>query len=322
MGGVWHSHVPPIHTNKIASFLSLCYTCPRRNKRREPFIVASDTSNMQNPFIVGERIYLRPLEPAQDNHLYSTWMNDEEIRRYFSIYPTSDTRGKERLEQLYKDGKHIIFGVSLNSDNRLIGLVGLKDINYINQSAEFYVIIGNRSVWVHMVVFGGFAASALRDRIIDCDAKVLITADGSYRGGKVIELKHIADEAIAETPTIQKSIVVRHTGMEVPMKAGRDIYMDDLLADIPEATVVPCEPMDSEDLLYILYTSGSTGKPKGVVHVQGGHAVGVYATTKLVFDIKPSDVYWCTADVGWVTGHSYMVYGPLMNGATSVQFEG
>jgi RimJ/RimL family protein N-acetyltransferase len=106
-----------------------------------------DTSDMQNPFIVGERIYLRPLEPAQDNHLYSTWINDEEIRRYFSIYPTSDSRGKERLEQLYKDGKHIIFGVALSSDNRLIGLAGLKDINYINQTAEFYNIIGDRSVW-------------------------------------------------------------------------------------------------------------------------------------------------------------------------------
>jgi len=109
--------------------------------------MAHDTSNMQNPFIVGERIYLRPLEPAQYNHLYSTWINDEEICRYFSIYPTSDTRGKERLEQLYKDGKHIIFGVALNSDNCLIGLVGLKDINYINQTAEFYNIIGDRSVW-------------------------------------------------------------------------------------------------------------------------------------------------------------------------------
>lgn len=106
----------------------------------------SDTPDMQNPFIVGERIYLRPLEPAQDNHLYSTWMNDEEIRQYFSIYPTSDTRGKERLELLYKDGKHIIFGVVLKSDNRLIGLVGLKDINYINQTAEFYVIIGDRTI--------------------------------------------------------------------------------------------------------------------------------------------------------------------------------
>jgi acetyl-CoA synthetase len=174
----------------------------------------------------------------------------------------------------------------------------------------------------HMVVFGGFAASALRDRIIDCDAKVLITADGGFRGGKVIELKHIADEAIAETPAIQRAVVVRHTGMEVPMKAGRDIYMDELLADIPEATVVPCEPMDSEDLLYILYTSGSTGKPKGVVHVHGGYAVGTYATTRFVFDIKPSDVYWCTADVGWVTGHSYTIYGPLMNAATSILFEG
>jgi len=109
--------------------------------------MTQDTGHMQNPFIVGERIYLRPLEPAQDNHLYSTWMNDEEIRRYFSIYPTSDTRGRERLEHLYKDGKHIIFGVALNEDNRLIGLVGLKDINYINQSAEFYVIIGDRSAW-------------------------------------------------------------------------------------------------------------------------------------------------------------------------------
>jgi RimJ/RimL family protein N-acetyltransferase len=108
--------------------------------------MTADTARLQNPFIVGERIYLRPLEPGQDNHLYSTWMNDEEVRRYFSIYPTSDTRGRERLELLYKDGKHIIFGVCLNEDSRLIGLVGLKDINYINQSAEFYVIIGDRGI--------------------------------------------------------------------------------------------------------------------------------------------------------------------------------
>jgi len=173
-----------------------------------------------------------------------------------------------------------------------------------------------------MVVFGGFAASALRDRIIDCDAKVLITADGSHRGGKVIELKQIADEAVTSAPTVQNVVVVQHTGMEVPMKAGRDIYWSDLLADIPQDTVVPCEPMDSEDLLYILYTSGSTGKPKGVVHVQGGYAVATYATTKFVFDIKPSDVYWCTADIGWVTGHSYIIYGPLMNAATGILFEG
>ncbi|HZO73602.1 MAG TPA: acetate--CoA ligase [Ktedonobacteraceae bacterium] len=175
---------------------------------------------------------------------------------------------------------------------------------------------------IHTVVFGGFAASALRDRIIDAEAKAVITADGNYRGGKLIELKKITDEAVAETPTIEKVVVVRRLGNDVAMKAGRDIYLDDLLADIPENTVVPCEPMDSEDLLYILYTSGSTGKPKGVVHVHGGYGVGVYTTTKFVFDIKDDDVFWCTADVGWVTGHSYIIYGPLMNGTTNVMFEG
>jgi len=174
----------------------------------------------------------------------------------------------------------------------------------------------------HMVVFRGFAASSLRDRMNDCNAKVIITADGGYRGGKVIELKKIADEAILETPTIEKAVVIRHTGLEVPMTAGRDAYLDELLKDVPEDTVVPCEPMDSEDMLYILYTSGSTGKPKGVVHVQGGYAVGTYATTKFVFDIKPSDIFWCTADVGWVTGHSYTIYGPMMNAASIVLYEG
>ena len=175
---------------------------------------------------------------------------------------------------------------------------------------------------VHMVVFGGFAASSLRDRIIDCDAKVLITADGGFRGSKVIELKKIADEAVAETPTIEKVVVARRTGYNVSMTEGRDYYLDELLKDVPEDTHVPCEVMDSEDPLYILYTSGSTGKPKGVVHVQGGYAVGVYATTKFVFDIKPDDIFWCAADVGWVTGHSYILYGPLMNAATTILYEG
>ncbi|GHO55240.1 acetate--CoA ligase [Ktedonobacter robiniae] len=175
---------------------------------------------------------------------------------------------------------------------------------------------------VHTVIFGGFAANALRERINDAGAKVVITADGNYRGGKHIQLKKITDEALEETPTVEKVLVVRRLDSEINMQEGRDFYLDELFKEIPEDTVVPCEPMDSEDLLYILYTSGSTGKPKGVVHVQAGYAVGTYTTTKFVFDMKPEDVYWCSADIGWVTGHSYIVYGPLMNGATSVLFEG
>jgi acetyl-CoA synthetase len=172
------------------------------------------------------------------------------------------------------------------------------------------------------VVFGGFAAQALSDRINDAQAKVVITADANHRGGKLIELKKITDEALKDTPTIEHTIVIRRLGTNVNMQAGRDIYLHDLVADLPADTFVPCEQMDSEDTLYILYTSGSTGKPKGVVHVHGGYSVGVYATTKFVFDLKPDDIYWCAADIGWVTGHSYIVYGPLMNGATSVMFEG
>ncbi len=175
----------------------------------------------------------------------------------------------------------------------------------------------------HSVVFGGFAASALRDRIIDCQARILLTADGNYRGGKLVDLKKIADEAIASTPTIEKVIVARRLNSpDTAMTEGRDIFWDDALSGIPAEVDLPAEQMDSEDMLYILYTSGSTGKPKGVVHVQAGYAVGVYATTKFVFDIKPDDIYWCTADVGWVTGHSYVIYGPLMCGVSSIMFEG
>jgi acetyl-CoA synthetase len=175
----------------------------------------------------------------------------------------------------------------------------------------------------HSVVFGGFAASALRDRIIDCEAKIVITADGNHRGGKLIELKKIVDEAIAETPTIEKVVVAQHLGANAAtMQAERDIYWHDLVANIAQDVVVPCEEMDAEDPLYILYTSGSTGKPKGILHVHGGYMVGVYTTTKFVFDLKPNDIFWCTADVGWVTGHSYTIYGPLSNGATCVLFEG
>ncbi|HEV8399137.1 MAG TPA: acetate--CoA ligase [Gemmatimonadales bacterium] len=173
---------------------------------------------------------------------------------------------------------------------------------------------------VHTVVFGGFSAESLRDRINDAEAKVLITADGGYRRGSVVPLKQNADDAISATPSIAHVVVLKRTGGSVPMKAGRDAWWADLMAKAkPDC---PPEAMDAEDPLYILYTSGTTGKPKGILHTTGGYLTHVYATTKWVFDLKDSDVFWCTADVGWVTGHSYVVYGPLALGVAEVMYEG
>ncbi len=173
----------------------------------------------------------------------------------------------------------------------------------------------------HSVVFGGFSADALRDRINDCKSTVLVTADGGYRRGGVVGLKKLADDALQGTPTCQKVVVYKRlAGTDVPMKEGRDVWWHDVVKDQPQEC--PAEPMDAEDMLYLLYTSGTTGKPKGILHTTGGYMVGCYATTKWIFDLKEEDVYWCTADIGWVTGHSYIVYGPLLNGATVVLYEG
>ena len=176
---------------------------------------------------------------------------------------------------------------------------------------------------VHSVVFGGFSAESLRDRINDAQARLLVTADGGYRRGNVVALKAIADEALQGTASIEHVVVLRRGGdkaIPVTMKDGRDHWYHDLMASAPARC--DAEPMDAEDMLYILYTSGTTGKPKGIVHTTGGYLVGTYATTKMVFDLREDDVYWCTADLGWVTGHSYVVYGPLANGATVVMYEG
>ena len=176
---------------------------------------------------------------------------------------------------------------------------------------------------IHSVVFGGFSAESLRDRINDSECKVLVTADGGYRRGHIVALKKVADEAVADTPSIEHVVVVRRGASPLAgatLNAGRDRWYHELMQDA-SAKCDP-EPMDSEDMLYILYTSGTTGKPKGIVHTTGGYLVGTYATTKLVFDLKDDDVYWCSADIGWVTGHSYVVYGPLANGATVLMYEG
>ncbi len=174
----------------------------------------------------------------------------------------------------------------------------------------------------HSIVFGGFSAESLRDRVNDSQARILITSDGGCRRGKVIPLKKNADEALKDAPTVEKVIVVKRVGTAArsKMAKGRDLWWHDLMAKAGPY----CEPekMDSEDMLFMLYTSGTTGKPKGIVHTTGGYLVGVYATMKLVFDLKEEDTYWCTADIGWVTGHSYIIYGPLANGATTLMFEG
>ena len=170
------------------------------------------------------------------------------------------------------------------------------------------------------VVFGGFSAEALGGRIVDSEAKLLITADGGYRKGTIVPLKKNADDAVAQSATVEKVLVVQRTKQEVAWVEGRDVWWHDVVAK--QKADCPAEPVDAEHMLYLLYTSGTTAKPKGIVHTSAGYLTGVATTTKLIFDVKDTDVYWCAADIGWVTGHSYIVFGPLANGVTGVMYEG
>jgi acetyl-CoA synthetase len=175
----------------------------------------------------------------------------------------------------------------------------------------------------HTVVFGGFSADSLSGRLNDMGCEVLITQDEAWRKGSAVPLKRNADEALADASGVKHAVVLRRTGGEVPMREGRDLWWHELVeGESGDPSTCPCEPMDAEDLLYLLYTSGTTAKPKGIAHTTAGYLVGVAATHHYIFDVKPDSVYWCAADVGWVTGHSYIVYGPLCNGTTGVMYEG
>ena len=175
---------------------------------------------------------------------------------------------------------------------------------------------------IHSVVYGGFSVEALHERIDDSESKVLITCDGAFQRGKIVELKKISDEAVQRAATIESVVVVKRTGLEVNMEPGRDMWYHDLMALPIASNSDNVETMDAEDPLFLLYTSGTTGKPKAILHVHGGYMVGTYTTLKYVFDIHEEDRWWCAADPGWITGHSYIVYGPLLNGATSFMYEG
>ncbi len=180
---------------------------------------------------------------------------------------------------------------------------------------------------IHSVIFGGFSVDALHERITDAESRLVITADGGFMNEKVVPLKEMVDQAVRKSPSVEAVLVVRRVTQErpelkIPMEQGRDFWYDELAALPIAARPCPCEPMDSEEPLFILYTSGTTGRPKGILHVHGGYMVGAYSTFKNVFDIRDEDRYWCTADAGWVTGHTYIVYAPFLTGATQVMYEG
>lgn len=243
----------------------------------------------------------------------------------------SDRRNKAAILYENEIGKQVCFtyGMLYREVNKFANVLKSLGVNKGDRVALYMPMIPEAVVAMlactrigapHSLVFGGFSSESLRDRINDCQAKVIVTADGNFRRGNPFPLKDNADAALEDTPSIEKSIVVKNAGNEVRMVEGRDVWYHDLMA----AAGNYCEPeeMDAEDMLFILYTSGTTGKPKGVVHTTGGYLVQTQSTLKYVFDIKEDDVYWCTADIGWITGHSYVVYAPLALGTTVFMYDG
>ncbi len=250
----------------------------------------------------------RHLKTHRKNQLALIWESEDgKLDRTFSYY--SLNREVTRMANIIKS-----MGV-IKGDRVTIYMGRIPEI-------VFAMLACAKIGAIHSVVFGGFSVDSLQGRIDDSQSKLVITCDGSYQNGKIVELKNMVDEAVKRCPSVENMIVVKRTGQPVNMEAGRDHWYHDLCA-LPIANgKCPTEVMDAEDPLFILYTSGSTGKPKAIMHTHGGYMVGTYSTLKYVFDVRDDDRWWCTADPGWITGHSYLVYGPMINGATSFLFEG
>ena len=250
----------------------------------------------------------RHLKTHRKNQLALIWESEDgKLERTFSYYAMN--REVSRMANLIK-----AMGV-VKGDRVTIYMGRVPEI-------VFAMLACAKIGAIHSAVFGGFSVDSLQGRIDDSQSKLIITCDGSYQNGKIVELKNIVDEAVKRCPSVENMIVVKRTGQPVNMEAGRDHWYHDLCS-LPIANgKCATEVMDAEDPLFILYTSGSTGKPKAILHTHGGYMVGTYSTLKYVFDVKDEDRWWCTADPGWITGHSYIVYGPMINGVTSMLFEG
>ena len=250
----------------------------------------------------------RHLKTHRKNQLALIWESEDgKLERTFSYYAMN--REVSRMANIIKS-------MGVNKGDRVTIYMGRVP------EIVFAMLACAKIGAIHSVVFGGFSVDSLQGRIDDSQSKLVVTCDGSYQNGKIVELKNIVDEAVKRCPSVENMIVVKRTGQPVNMEAGRDHWFHDMCA-LPIANgKCATEVMDAEDPLFILYTSGSTGKPKAILHTHGGYMVGTYSTLKYVFDIRDDDRWWCTADPGWITGHSYIVYGPMINGATSFLFEG